>query len=261
MKLRILYIIILLTGIKAEAQVISPWKYDPSAKDVNLWRLRRYEFSVGGGVAQIFGDIGGFTPGKNLLGLKDLAFRQTRINVNPSLKYKINESITARAGLAMGYFHSVDTRGSNVNRGYESVTLFFEPSLIGEYHLLVPTIRSYSGTRKRLISERSILSKLDVYFFTGLGMVTYNVLPNDLLEPKMTKKAGAAAVIPLGAGVNLMYSRYFNFGVELGGRYAFTDNLDGYSSSFSKSNDVYYLMNFVLTYKIRTGSNGLPFFK
>ena len=86
MKLKIFYTIILvLTSLLSQAQVISPWKYDPSAKDVNLWRLRRYEFSVGGGVAQIFGDIGGFTPGKNLLGLKDLAFRQTRINVNPSL--------------------------------------------------------------------------------------------------------------------------------------------------------------------------------
>ncbi|MBE3095445.1 MAG: hypothetical protein IMZ52_10475 [Actinobacteria bacterium] len=31
-----------------------------------------------------------------------------------------------------------------------------------------------------------------------------------------------------------------DFGVELGGRYSFSDNLDGYTSQYSSSNGVYY---------------------
>jgi hypothetical protein len=242
-------------------QIISPWRYDPSAKDISLWKLRRYEFSVGGGLTQIFGDIGGFTPGKNIIGLKDITYRHTRMNVNPSLKFKITENISARGSFALGYFHAVDERGSNVTRGFESSTLFLEPSVLGEYHLFLSTINPGRPRNKRFITERSIFSKIDLYFFTGIGMTTYTVLPNDILEPYVDKKTGAAAVIPLGVGANLIYSRYFNFGLELGARYAFTDYLDGYTSAYSKSNDLYYLLNFVLTYKIRTGTNGLPFFK
>jgi len=62
-------------------------------------------------------------------------------------------------------------------------------------------------------------------------------------------------------GTNLVYSPNINFGVEFGGRYAFSDYLDGYTSQYSSSNDVYYFLNFVFTYKVRTGKNGWPSFR
>ncbi len=61
--------------------------------------------------------------------------------------------------------------------------------------------------------------------------------------------------------LTLVYSPNFNFGLELGGRYAFTDYLDGYTSQFSKANDVYYFLNFTITYKLKTGPHGLPSFR
>ncbi|MBK7132247.1 MAG: hypothetical protein IPH69_05290 [Bacteroidales bacterium] len=258
--LLILYFLFLLI-LDVNAQSVNPWRYDPSAKDVNLWKLRRYELSLGGGFTQIFGDIGGFSPGKNIIGLKDITYRQTRANLNPSVKFKISDKLTARGNFAFGYFHAIDERGSNIKRGFESSTLFFEPSLIGEYHLLLSTINGRGNRKKRIVTERSIFSKIDLYFFTGVGMVAYTILPNEKLTPYINDKTGGAAIIPAGLGANLIYSRYFNFGLEFGGRYAFTDNLDGYSSRYSKFNDAYYLLNFTITYKIRTGANGLPFFK
>lgn len=247
--------LILLSISSVTGQTISPWRYDPSAKDVSLWYLRRYEISFGVGLTQIFGDIGGFSSNANILGFKDLTYRQTRINFNPSLKYKITKEITARASLSTGYFHTIDERGSNVRRGFESSTLFIEPSLVGEYHFLVSTINRKQLRSKRLINDRSILAKVDVYGFSGLGLVSYTVLPNDKLESFIINKSGLAAVIPVGIGANLIYSRTFNLGLEIGGRYAFTDKLEGYSSQYSKFNDCYYLINFVLTYKIRLSAN------
>ncbi len=64
------------------------------------------------------------------------------------------------------------------------------------------------------------------------------------------------AVIPVGLGSTLVYSPNFNFGVELAGRYSFSDNLDGYTSQYSSANDVYYFFNFTITYKLKTGAKG-----
>jgi hypothetical protein len=52
----------------------------------------------------------------------------------------------------------------------------------------------------------------------------------------------------------------YNVGLELGGRYTFSDYLDGYTSQHSRSNDVYYFFNVTFTYKLLTGKNGLPAF-
>jgi hypothetical protein len=61
-------------------------------------------------------------------------------------------------------------------------------------------------------------------------------------------------------GVNLLFKPDYNLGLELGGRYAFSDYLDGYTSQFSSSNDVYYFLNVTFTYKIRTNAKGVPSF-
>ncbi len=75
------------------------------------------------------------------------------------------------------------------------------------------------------------------------------------------KNGGFAAVIPAGLGTTLIYSPNLNFGLEVGGRYAFTDYLDGYTSQYSKANDVYYFLNLTITYKLKTGRNGWPRFR
>ena len=59
----------------------------------------------------------------------------------------------------------------------------------------------------------------------------------------------------------LIYSPNINFGIELAGRYSFSDYLDGYTSQYSSSNDVYYFLNFTITYKLKTGPKGLPSFR
>lgn len=242
------------------SQALKSWRYDPTAADLSLWHLRRYEFTVGLGVTQLFADIGGFSPSLNLLGVKDMTLNHTRVNLQSGFKYRITDDITTRFNLALGYFHSTDERGSNPNRGFESSTVFIEPSLMGEYHFFLYTGPNKTR-RRRPSSGQSIFSKIDMYLFTGLGGISYNIIPNEKLEPRVKIKNGFAAVVPLGIGANLIYSRNINFGLELGARYAFTDYLDGYTSQYSKFNDIYYLLNLTLTYKIRTGSNGLPFFK
>jgi hypothetical protein len=51
-----------------------------------------------------------------------------------------------------------------------------------------------------------------------------------------------------------------SFGVEFAVKYAFSDYLDGYSSQYSKSNDLYHTITITWSYKLRTGLHGGPSF-
>jgi len=233
----------------------------PSVANAQLWKIKRYEATAAIGTTQFFGDIGGFSKAENILGLKDITFHQTRMNLSFAMKYRILDNVSVRLNLAFGYFHATDVRGSNVARGFEARTMFFEPSLLGEYYFIKNKgENSFLLMKGKGNGSMSIFSMLDFYVFTGIGGLSFNVSPSDLLAPLATKTRGFTAVIPAGVGVNIIYSSDFNFGLELGGRYSFSDNLDGYTSTHSSSNDVYYFLNFVFTYKIKTGKNGLPSF-
>jgi hypothetical protein len=227
-----------------------------------IWKQRRYEAVAGIGPTFLFCDIGGFSKSETVLGLKDLTISQTRFNLNLSFKYRITAEINARLSLSYGLLHASDARGSNEDRGYESSVSVFEPALIGEYYIIKnKTEGSYLFNKGRGGGLGGFMDHLDFYVFTGIGGLNYNIKPNEALEAHGIDPGGFTAVIPVGIGTTLVYSPDLSFGVELGGRYSFTDNLEGYTSQFSSSNDVYYFLNFTIIYKMKTGRNGLPTFK
>jgi hypothetical protein len=102
---------------------------------------------------------------------------------------------------------------------------------------------------------------IDLYGFTGAGGLYYDIKPNDKLQERTSVTNGWTGVIPVGIGGSVFYSPNLCFGFEFGGRYSFTDNLDGYTSQYSNSNDVYYFLNFTVTYKLKTGPKGWPSFR
>lgn len=226
-----------------------------------LWKTKRYEAIAGIGTAQFFGDIGGFSQTENVLGIKDFTFLQTRFNVNGSLRYRILQTFSTKLGLSFGILHATDKRGSNKTREMAANTTFFEPSLVGEYCFIKSEKEnSYLFSKGRRTQFRSVISSLDVYVFTGIGGLAYSVKGNEELVAHGMKEGGFTAVVPAGIGVNLLVMPDYNLGMELGGRYTFTDYIDGYTSQYSRSNDVYYFFNLTFTYKLRTGPNGLPAF-
>jgi hypothetical protein len=233
-----------------------------SFADAQTWRAKRYEATLGIGPSFFFGDIGGFSKGDNVLGIKDISLRQTRYNVNINAKYRILQDLNIRLSITSGAFHATDSRGSNQGRLYESKTQFFEPALIGEFYFIKNRVEgSYLFSKGHQTGLGGIFKSLDFYVFTGIGGCSYSVKGNSALEAVMINHGGFAAVIPGGVGTTLVYSNNFNFGLELTGRYVFSDNLDGYTSQYSSSNDVYYFFNFTITYKLKTAPNGWPSFR
>jgi hypothetical protein len=226
--------------------------------NAQLWKLRRLEVGGGPGTTQFYGDIGGYSKGENALGLKDFTYRHTRWNMNVNARYRIIDNVSARVNFNFGMFRSTDERGSNEARGMESRTGFFEPSVMGEYYYLKNKGENSFLLLKGQQPFRSLFSMMDCYVFAGIGGISYNVKPNEKLAPFASQKSGFAPVIPIGLGVNVLYLSNLSLGMELGGRIPFTDNLEGYSSVYSKANDVYYFFNFTVTYKIKMGANGTP---
>lgn len=231
------------------------------ASDAQLWKLRRYEAVASIGTTQFYGDIGGFSKGENLMGLKDISFKQTRFNFTASFKYRIIDVASVRLNLAFGGFRATDAKGSNESRGFEAVTTFFEPTVMGEYYFVKnKSENSFLRLKDSRKGLNALIPALDIYTFAGFGGLAYKVNPNDKLAPRVTESKGFTPVIPIGVGLNLFYTSNISLGMEFGARFTFSDNIDGYSSIYSKSNDVYHFLNFTLTYKINTGYNGLPKF-
>ena len=232
-----------------------------------LWKMRRWEATAGAGPSFFFGDIGGYSQGENLLGLRDITYLQTRYNFNASLKYRLSRVTNLRLGMSYARLHATDERGSNEGRPFEVSTQIFEPALTAEYYFIKNRAESwYLFQKRRGRFLWSLLRSLDFYGFAGAGGVYFDASPNEAQRQEMLlhnmKDSGFALVIPGGLGAVLVYTPNINFGLELGGRYAFTDWLDAYhKEQYSRANDVYYFLNFTISYKMKTGPRGLPSFR
>jgi len=234
--------------------------------EAQLWKLKRIEFTGGVGTTTFFGDVGGYSHGANLAGLKDITFLQTRYNFDFSVRYRITQNLNLRASVSYGTFHATDQRGSNNSRSYEAFTNIIEPCLIGEYYFIKNSAEnSYLFNKGRGKGLIGILRSIDFYTFAGGGALLYSVRPNDKLKAKMEEKhistSGITEVVPFGAGGNLAVYPNLSFGFELGFRYTFSDYLDGYTSQYSTSNDVYYFFDLTVTYRLKIHRQVLSSFR
>ena len=234
--------------------------------EAQLWKMKRYELGGGIGPSMFFGDVGGFSKTINILGLRDISLIQTRFNVNLNFKYRITQDINIRLNLTSGLLHATDSRGSNEKRGYDASILIFEPAVIGEYYLIKNSVEnSYLFSKGRGGFLQGFLGLLDVYAFTGIGGLSYSINENDKLIARQLldgiTPGSFTAVVPIGIGTNFSYSPNLCLGLEFGARYSFTDNLDGFTSPNSSSNDLYDFFNFTVIYKMKTTSKGFPSFR
>jgi len=238
-----------------------------------LWKMKRYEVMAAVGTSQFYGDIGGFSIGENALGFKDITFKQTRFSVNGSFRYFITDNIAARLSFTWAMLHADDVRGSNNDgRLFETTSFIYEPALLGEYYFVRNRERNsflfqtYMYRRNNRL--RDFFRSVDVYALTGIGGAGYNVFyGNERIQARWEtdptqKRSGFTAVIPLGVGAKVAMDPNLLIGIELAGRYALSDYLDGYSSEeYSRRNDAYHTFSVTLNYRIKTARNGLPNFR
>ncbi len=216
------------------------------------WRATPYEIYGGLGTANYFGDIGGTADDDNLYGIRDLEILQTRPSVTAGLRYNFHHLFSLNTGISIGWLSGNDDGGRNEERGYVFNTIFAEPSTKLEFFFLndLPFMARRTDRRGRMASY----STISAYVFCGFAGVFYHTMPNDALEQRREASSiehGKAALsLPLGAGMKLGIANELDIGFEIGGRFTTTDYLDGFTSDFSKHNDVYYITSINLIYRI-----------
>lgn len=215
-----------------------------------LWKLRRLEIYFGAGSTHFSGDIGGNrSNGSFRYSVSDLLFYQTGYNFTAGGRYRLFRNFAARAGFTGGTLNSEDIRGSM--RSLKSNTVFFESALAGEIYFVKNRIENdYRVMKEKAEYIYTFRDRIDAYVFAGFGGIMYKVTPNAILAPQVTKDRGFAPIIPAGIGGSVFLSTHWNAGLEISGRYSFSDNLDGYGATNS-TNDAYYFVNISLTRKFR----------
>lgn len=227
------------------------------------WKLTRYEVHFGLGTTNVFGDIGGTADKNNLFGLKDIKIKETGLSLYAGARYKLTSDMALKLNLIYGFANGSDAESKNTVRNYSFRTSFFEPSVQYEYYF----IGDYRyNTSAALYNRRGMLNDyktFTAYVFAGVGGVFFNPKINfngsqPIPQETVTGYSKISAVIPVGLGVKYVIDQYWSVGFEFGRRFAFTDFLDGISSTFSKSNDTYYFGMFHAIYKLETDRYGVP---
>ena len=235
----------------------------PQTAESQKWKLRRYEGLFGVGFCNYFGDIGGAATEQNWFGLKDLSIKHTRPSFYLGARYKIRPEMAVKLNLMYGYVAG-DDAGSSHDRGYSFSSNVFEPSVQYEYSLIKEEQRKRSGAMYNKRGMMNNYSQISVYLYAGIGAVFYSPEVNEAVEAMMSSRgydseySRGGILFPAGLGLKYVISQTWSIGAEFGVRLTLTDYLDGYTSPFSKRNDLYYFGHIHGIYRIKTSKEGLP---
>jgi opacity protein-like surface antigen len=235
----------------------------PVSSYAQKWKLRRYEASFGVGTSNFYGDIGGAAGTNNAAGFKDIQLKYTRPSIALGARYKLTGDMAVRMNLIYGFVAGSDANsrnGGEALRNYSFTSTIFEPSFQFEYYL-IPESRSTSSAA--LFNRRGMVnnySKIYVYLFGGIGGAFGNPKLKDSAGNDVTKDnfSKFGVVFPVGAGLKYTIDSRWSIGAEFGRRFTTTDYIDGYSSQFSKHNDLYDFTTVSAIYKIQTDRRGRP---
>ncbi len=215
------------------------------------WRAMPYEFYTGIGTTSYFGDIGGSADENTWYGLKDLDIFRSRPGIIAGLRHFPSDYFGVSGSLALGWLSGDDTGGRNEVRGYVFNTIIFEPLARIEFFPVRDKMLLRGVNRQGLVRNYGTFS---AYLFAGAGAVIYHVMPNDNLRDRQERDniehGMVTMVLPVGAGAKLGISNRIDIGFEIGGRYALNDYLDGFTSPFASSNDIYYLTTVQIIYRL-----------
>jgi len=191
------------------------------------------EVMGGAGMPVLLGDIGNFGTGP--------AFRA-------GYRYRFDNNLAASSSLVASYVSGSDANSKNELRGLSYRTLILEPTVQMEY-VFFQEKRGYDRMG-RLIA----IPRIRPFLFAGTGAVYFNPeVEGEDLTDVTSDYSKLTWTITGGAGVIYSFRENWLFSAELGGRYVPVDYLDGFSSFFSKANDLYYVgtLNIIYRWKPR----------
>jgi hypothetical protein len=214
--------------------------------DAQRWKRQRYEFSIGGGVSNFLGELGGANQiGTNYF--KDLEWSQTRMALAIGLRYKLTDYFALNSHLTYGRVSGDDKLTKEPFRSYRNLNFFSD---IYEFNLNFEGAvqKEQVGHRYRLRNVRGLRGyELYTYGFVGIGVFYFDPKTEYngqiiSLRPLGTEGQGQietrktystlGVCVPAGIGFKYTIDRYWGVGIEIGLRKTFTDYIDDVSTTY-----------------------------
>lgn len=229
MRKRILLLLLLIVPILVSAQRKNRYKY---------------EWIVGTGVTNFFGELGG----ANQVGshyLKDLNLNSTRPVFSVAFRYKKGRFAAAKASFCYGVLSGADDL--TTERFRKNRNLSFRAPIVeisGQFEAYIT--KEKQGHLYRIKNARGV-KNLQIYGFIGIGAIFFNpqaYYQNKWrnLQPLSTEGEGLPDgpakysrinfAIPVGFGVKYPIDKRLSIGLEYGLRKTFTDYLDDVSTEY-----------------------------
>jgi len=216
------------------------------------WKGERHTVMASVGINHFMGDLGG--GGKDaahFFGIRDLDFSATRPIVSLNYRYRIIETVAARAGFSWGILAADDANSGSVgrkNRNLHFKSNLIQLSLHGEYYFLKEKL----NPRYSFSSLHSIRN-FSAYVFTGVSLNFFNPKAKldgtwYELQPLGTEGQGIgdnpapyskmAIGWPIGLGVKYSLTRKIAVGIEISNTYTTSDYIDDASDKYFNNEQI-----------------------
>ena len=217
-----------------------------SISQAQRWKRQRYEFSMGAGISNFLGELGG----ANQIGthyFRDLEWSMTRLAASVGLRYKLSNYFALNSHLTYGRVSGDDKLTTEPFRNRRNLNFFSDI-----YELNINFEGAFQqeqiGHRYRLRKVRGLRGyEIYTYAFAGVGVFYFDPKTRINgtvveLQPLGTEGQGLIAsrkkyslvqfCIPLGIGFKYTIDRSWGLGLELGIRKTFTDYIDDVSTTY-----------------------------
>ncbi len=231
----------------------------PTTAEAQRWKLRRYEAGIGGGTVHTFMDIG--SPND---ALRSFQLIDSRFNAGVHAGFKLLSSLTIRLDLNYLMIGGLDPEIRDRSLSFTSNC--FEPLVRFDYNLFGSGARSFGSNA--LFNRRGMINNYGesyFYVFSGIGGIMSKSKVTDVNgdevigNPSYYNNLNWGIVIPAGLGYKRSMNAYVDLAIEVGGRFSFTDKIDGYKhATASDYNDKYITTTVKAVYKIRNDRRGRP---
>ncbi len=214
------------------------------------WKGERHTLVGSVGMSHFMGDLGGGSKdAAHFFGIRDLDFGATRPAISVSYRYRIIETVAARAGFGWAILAADDALSGSSgrkNRNLHFKTNLFQFHLLGEYYFLKEKL----NPRYSFSSLHSIRN-FSAYVFTGVSVNMFNPKAEldgtwHELQPLGTEGQGIAGNPspyskiaigwPLGLGVKYSLTRKLAIGLEISNTYTTSDYIDDASDKYFDNN-------------------------
>ncbi len=217
-----------------------------ASTDAQRWKRQRYELSIGAGVSNFLGELGGADQiGTNYF--KDLEWSLSRVAIAAGLRYKLSNYFALNSHLTYGRVTGDDKLTQEYFRNYRNLNFFsdiyeFNVNFEGAFQ------QEQIGHRYKLRKVRGARGyEIYTYAFVGAGIFYFD--PRTIyqgqslrLQPLGTEGQGLIPsrnkysllqfVIPIGVGFKYTIDNTWGVGLEIGLRKTFTDYIDDVSTTY-----------------------------